>query len=176
MLYVPGYSNLSKFYEKYRINKGVIRPWEVKDDSWPAKKYKLFTYLGINYCLVYPLLIIVSTKISGIKVRFEDFPTVYLFHYARFEVVWQLIFVAFVEDAFFYWAHRFAHESKFMYKYHKIHHEFNEVFSLATEYFHPLDYIIGTLIPSAMPFIFLGGRAHCFMFFFWQVWKIFVST
>ena len=96
--------------------------------------------------------------------------------YVRFEVVWQLLFIAFVEDAVFYWAHRFAHESKFMYKYHKIHHEYNEVFSLATEYFHPLDYVIGTLIPSATPFILLGGRAHCFMFFFWQVWKIFVST
>ena len=22
----------------------------------------------------------------------------------------------------------------------------------------------------------MGSRAHCFMFFFWQVWKIFIST
>ena len=64
----------------------------------------------------------------------------------RLEMTWQLIFVAFVEDAFFYWAHRLAHSYQFLYKYHKIHHEYTEVFSLVTEYTHPIDYIVGILV------------------------------
>ncbi len=45
-----------------------------------------------------------------------------------------------------------------------------------TEFTHPIDYIIGILIPSAIPFIILGNKTHCFMFFSWQIWKIFIST
>lgn len=67
---------------------------------------------------------------------------------ARFELAWQLLFVSIVEDAGFYWAHRLSHEFKFLYKYHKIHHEYTEVFSLVTEYTHPIDYIIGILVWS----------------------------
>lgn len=63
-----------------------------------------------------------------------------------------------------------------MYRFHKVHHEYTEIFSLATEYMHPVDYITGVLIPSAMPFIILGSRVHCFTFFFWQAWKMMVST
>ena len=76
MLYLPGYSHLLSFYEKYRINKGVSKPWEIKE-TWPAKKKKLFTILGINYFIIYPFMVIGSTMISGIKVRFEGFPPLY---------------------------------------------------------------------------------------------------
>lgn len=33
-------------------------------------KKRLIYYLGLNYVLIYPLAIIISTKVSGIKVRF----------------------------------------------------------------------------------------------------------
>ena len=175
LIYVPGYFYLSKVYDRYRINQGVSRPWELKDD-WPAKKKKLFTILGINYCLIYPLLILASLKLGFLRLRFDNFPSVYFFLLLRFEVFWQLLFIILVEDAVTYWYHRTAHESKFLYKYHKVHHEYNEVFTLTTEYFHPLDYTFGILIPSAIPFFILGSKAHCFMFLFWQMWKIFEST
>ena len=84
--------------------------------------------------------------------------------------------MAVVEDAGFYWFHRIPHQYPSLYRFHKVHHEYSQSFSLATEATHPIDYILGILIPSAIPFVLLGSRAHCFMFFFWQVWKIFIST
>lgn len=76
LIYVPGYSDSVAWYERYRINKGM-RPWEnIKE--WPATKKRLFYYLGINYFIIYPAMIILSTKISGIKVRFEHLPSTYL--------------------------------------------------------------------------------------------------
>lgn len=75
-IYYPGYAGLSKSYEKYRINKGVKKPW--KYEEWPALRRRLFFYLGINYVVMYPLLISMSIKISGLKLRFHDFPSMYL--------------------------------------------------------------------------------------------------
>lgn len=75
LIYVPGYIGRAS-YEKYRINKGVARPWE-NNPKWPETKRKLFLYLGINYCLIYPGLIIGSTKLNGIKLRFEGVPSMY---------------------------------------------------------------------------------------------------
>ena len=75
LLYAPGYGNLVKAYDKYRINKGVQRPWE-NEKTWPSTKKKLFLYLGINYLLVYPGLIYISNKLSGIKLRFTEPPSV----------------------------------------------------------------------------------------------------
>ena len=88
----------------------------------------------------------------------------------------QLLFIMVIEDTTFYWCHRISHEITWLYKYHKVHHEYTETFSLTTEATHPIDYIIGVLIPAALPFVLMGSQVHCFMFFFWQVWKIYIST
>lgn len=69
LIYAPGYANAINSYDKYRINHGVKRAWEDNPD-WPKTKRRLFYYLGINYIIVYPAMIILSTAISGIKVRF----------------------------------------------------------------------------------------------------------
>lgn len=31
-------------------------------------------------------------------------------------------------------------------------------------------------MPSALGFVFLGSRAHCFTFFFWIAWKVMISS
>ena len=67
-IYAPGYLGLS-WYSKFRNNPGGKRVWE-DNPSWPKIRARLFTYLGINYCLIYPGMIIISTRLSGIKVRF----------------------------------------------------------------------------------------------------------
>jgi hypothetical protein len=69
-----------------------------------------------------------------------------------------------VEDAGFYWAHRLTHESQFLYKFHKIHHEYTETFSLATEYTHPVDYVIGILVS-----IWLCRYPPLFLSFSWGI-------
>lgn len=73
---------------------------------------------------------------------------------SRSEIVWQLIFVSFVEDCFFYWNHRISHQFKFLYKFHKVHHQYTETFSLVTEFTHPVDYLFGILVISLFNFRF----------------------
>ena len=33
-----------------------------------------------------------------------------------------------------------------MYKFHKVHHEYDKVFTVATEYFHPVDLVLGNVV------------------------------
>jgi len=33
-----------------------------------------------------------------------------------------------------------------LYKFHKVHHEYDKVFTVATEYFHPVDLILGNVV------------------------------
>lgn len=68
-IYAPGYFNIFDWYDKYRINKGVKRPWE-DNPKWPSIRRKMIIYLGVNYCVMYPGIIIASTKLSGIRLRF----------------------------------------------------------------------------------------------------------
>ena len=51
-----------------------------------------------------------------------------------------------IEDFFFFWAHKLSHDIGFLYRFHKIHHEYEFVFSLAAEYTHPVDYVLGVLV------------------------------
>jgi hypothetical protein len=74
MVYAFGYANVFKWYEKYRINEGVQRAWE-NNPKWPQERLRLFYYLGLNYLLVYPGMLFLSMKLSGIRLRFESEPS-----------------------------------------------------------------------------------------------------
>ena len=72
-----------------------------------------------------------------------------------------------VEDAFFYQSHRLLH-STWMYKsIHKIHHEIDITFSLAATHTHPVEYVIGNIIPMMVGPAILDYRMHRASMFGW---------
>lgn len=92
----------------------------------------------LNELMIYPMVVYVATSL-GVKQRFSDFPSFW-------ELLGQLLVIYFLEDFFFYWGHRLFHESATLYKFHKVHHEYDKVFTVATEYFHPVDLILGNVV------------------------------
>jgi sterol desaturase/sphingolipid hydroxylase (fatty acid hydroxylase superfamily) len=80
---------------------------------------------------------------GGIRVRFDDFPSFT-------ELFVQVMIVYFIEDFFFYWGHRFFHSYPVLYKMHKVHHEYDTLFTWITEYFHPLDFVVANLVQMAL--------------------------
>ena len=76
---------------------------------------------------------------GGVRVRFDNFPEFS-------EVLLQVYIVYFIEDFFFYSGHRMFHTFKCLYKMHKVHHEYDSLYTWATEYFHPFDYAVGNLV------------------------------
>jgi len=74
------------------------------------------------------------------------YPTRY--SYSLFKL---LVYKYFV-DIPFYICHRIFH-TKYLYKYHKKHHEIKAPVGISALYSHPIDYIFGNLVPVSVPLI-----------------------
>lgn len=58
-----------------------------------------------------------------------------------------------------YWVHRWAHEVKWLWRFHAIHHSPNRLYFLNAARFHPIEKVF-FLIPETIPFILLGTNAE----------------
>jgi sterol desaturase/sphingolipid hydroxylase (fatty acid hydroxylase superfamily) len=138
---LPGYLNwFPSFYERYKINKEANWPWE--RPNWKLMRRKMIYNLIINQVFIFPFFLSLSS-IIGVKQRFTNFPSFW-------EMFWQLCVIYFLDDLFFYWGHRTFHTFKSLYKMHKIHHEYDKVFTFTTEYFHPFDYAIANVVMNSL--------------------------
>lgn len=72
----------------------------------------------------------------------------------------QILFMVFCEDLMFYWSHRTLHTPWFYKNIHKVHHEWYNTICISSEYAHPVEFLIGNLIPLTLGAILLFGRAH----------------
>ena len=66
----------------------------------------------------------------------------------------KFIFFRYFVDVPFYFAHKLFH-TRYLYKYHKIHHIIKAPVGISAFYMHPIDFIFGNIIPIFVPFIFL---------------------
>ena len=73
LIFLPGYLGHS-FYQKYLINKSIQKPWQKQ--NWSYMRLRTIWYLFLNKGVVFPLLIYSSMKFSGLKTRFDNFPSV----------------------------------------------------------------------------------------------------
>ena len=62
-------------------------------------------------------------------------------------------------DVFLYCLHRLFH-SKYLYRFHKIHHELIEPVGPGALYAHPIDYIFGISLPLVLPFIVISANIY----------------
>lgn len=54
-----------------------------------------------------------------------------------------------------YWLHRLFHSSKFLYQFHKVHHEFKYPISLGAFYADPVDFFVVNMFPFTLPIFLL---------------------
>jgi methylsterol monooxygenase len=81
--------------------------------------------------------------------------------------VWEFALFMVVDDIYFYFFHRTAHENKFMYKkIHRVHHRAFNPIPLEYLYVHPLEWMGGTVgIAATAAFIgFTMGEINCWPF------------
>ena len=72
-------------------------------------------------------------------------------------------------DIMFYTFHRLLH-TKYLYKYHKKHHELLDPVGLGAIYSHPIDYIFGLTLPLIIPCILTSAHINTVLFI------LFIST
>lgn len=82
-------------------------------------------------------------------------------------MLWQLAFCMVIEAIAFYVLHRLSHE--WLYQFHKVHHEYKVTSVWAAAHSHPLDYIIGGMIPAGLGPKILGRHMHYLTYVIWYV-------
>jgi len=164
----------------YRLKSPFIERYKVLEDPWPWesdpeafrkffwKTMKLYFvnmvgFGGLGYAQFYlfdiPLLCDVSP--SGV-------PSTYI-------MIAQTMFCMMMEDFTFHFSHRFLHWKRIYPYIHKIHHEYNITISISAQYAHPLEFVFGNLLPTAVGPLILGKKIHFTTLFVWYVLRHFES-
>ena len=79
-----------------------------------------------------------------------------------------MVFMMVAEDITFHFLHRFSHWKVIYPYFHKYHHTYKTSVSIVGELFHPVDYIVGVLIPGSVgPNILGKENLHLATYFFW---------
>ncbi len=158
------------FFENYKIH-DVPWPWKKDVKAWDKLMKDTIMLLSFNHVIILPLLSIhyYITNESPFRTDFESLPTCW-------EVLWQTIFFMVCDDFTFYWSHRFLHWDKIYPYIHKIHHNYVTTVSIASEYAHPLEFVVGNVITSNFGLILLGKRMHLFTAFMWVILRVSETT
>jgi len=130
-----------------------------------------FKIIAFNQFIVVPLFTYANIYVKGVLIRtdYESLPTV-------LEAIWQIYFFIFVEDFLFYWSHRFLHWNVIYPYIHKIHHEYKNTISIATENVHPIEFILANIAPVNFPILILQKRVHLLTHSMWIWVRVFKAT
>jgi ornithine lipid hydroxylase len=76
-----------------------------------------------------------------------------------------MLLMLIVSDFFRYWLHRSAHEQKWLWRFHAVHHSVQKLYWLNVGRFHPFDKAIQMLCDT-IPFVILGVDARVVALYF----------
>jgi len=159
------------FIERYKILDSPW-PWNQDPEKWKNLLKKTIISLLINQLIVLPLLIgsdYFISKVSPYRTDLDSFPS-------SFEIIWQTIVFMVIEDFSFYWTHRALHWDKIYPYIHKIHHQYVYSVSIASEYSHPVEYLLSNCIPSSLGPLILGKKVHLATYLLWIVLRVAETT
>jgi len=78
-----------------------------------------------------------------------------------------IFFFMLCEDFCFYWTHRALHSKALYAAIHKMHHTHQTTVGIAAEYAHPVEFVLGNMLPTSVGPMILGPRAHMLTIFAW---------
>lgn len=132
--------------------------WEEDKPRWAILRNKAIKLNLINIGIIGPIGVILDSiflRDSTMSSSVPEYSTIFI----------HFLFCMMVEGILFYIFHKVGH--LYLYKYHKVHHEFHVPTPLATTYFHPIDYILGVVIPFAVGPKLLAKEIHILTLMFW---------
>lgn len=88
----------------------------------------------------------------------------------------QISFCMMIEDITFYFSHRMLHHPRVYPSVHKIHHENKVNYCLASVHTHPIEYMLGNILPMMLGPGILWHRIHRAAIFGWYVVRMFETS
>lgn len=170
------YKNEFPLVEACRITKNKPWPWNspdkfIRDQFQNAVFWGILTVLFNNLCVSFPSAFTTFdlgyTYLGAFSYTLESFPT-------PFTVLWQVFVCAIVEDIMFYHTHRTLHHPSLYGWIHKWHHRFSATIGIASESAHPIEFLLGNLVPVVAGPLLV--RAHIFTFLLWLTVRIFETV
>ena len=169
MMYVIYHLELP-FFERYKVNDRPW-PWNNKNEDWNGMLYKTIKQLLFNHLLILPIVSAESLirGESNFRCDRETFPD-------SFEIISQIVIFMISEDFCFYWAHRFLHWD-YIYPYiHKRHHLWINSISIASEYAHPIEFIVSNVLTTNIAPLIFNKRTHILTMYIWVILRLGETT
>ncbi|CAH1123912.1 unnamed protein product [Ceutorhynchus assimilis] len=140
-------TNMPKVIRRYKIQPGTNEPVDrtkLMKVIWCVLLNQIAVGIPSSYLMYY------SMKWRGFP-GIRELPT---FHWVLYELAIHIL----VEEAAFYYSHRFLH-SKHIYKYiHKQHHEWTAPIAVTAIYCHPVEHIFSNLVPPFLGVFIMGSH------------------
>lgn len=175
IIMLPIYYMQHPFFEQFKIQRDRPWPWldkqeKVRRDFWNliARSVKLTLF---NAFIVGPILTVSKTYLlpphpSMFRTDNESWPNL-------LQNIRDLCILAILHEFGFYFTHRMMHSYPFLYKYHKVHHEFKMNVALAAQYNHPIDFILSIGGPMLLALALVNP--HSSTYFQFLVWSLFAN-
>ena len=164
------YKSRFEFFERYRISADPW-PWEKDAEAFKSQLKRTFKTLALNNLVLMPGFSMIPVLAGLCEVNTSP-----IFYPSAFEIVWQIILFMVVEDTVFYWGHRLLHTPWFYKRIHKQHHEYSTTVGLAAEYAHPVEFILGNMLPTGLGATLIGSHCHIVTWYMWMFIRILETT
>eukprot|EP00554_Chaetoceros_debilis_P010615 CAMPEP_0194108298 /NCGR_PEP_ID=MMETSP0150-20130528/8026_1 /TAXON_ID=122233 /ORGANISM="Chaetoceros debilis, Strain MM31A-1" /LENGTH=331 /DNA_ID=CAMNT_0038796973 /DNA_START=82 /DNA_END=1077 /DNA_ORIENTATION=- len=188
---IPVYYLQHPFFEQYKVQEDQPWPWlheslPVRQKFWALTRRTL-KFSSFNLFVLVPILVVAkchSARMLGIPpmsfranidIRVgtdtdetSDYLSAGWPGYS--EIIMQQICMTAIHEFGFYASHKMMHVYPFLYKYHKVHHEYKMNNALAAQHNHPIDYILSIAIPGLLPSLIM--QPHSFVMFQWFLWTM----
>jgi sterol desaturase/sphingolipid hydroxylase (fatty acid hydroxylase superfamily) len=137
------------FLSKFGLLKRCIIQHNKSVDNVLIKKCLINFF--INHFFMMPLLLgLIAYPIWISLMPVDSLPITSLDNIPDIKTIIKHLFICIIiEDFLFYWSHRILHHPLLYKRFHKKHHEFKVLtgYSIAAEYTHPVESILGNIIP-----------------------------
>jgi sterol desaturase/sphingolipid hydroxylase (fatty acid hydroxylase superfamily) len=173
----PIYYIQHPFFEQFKIQD---KPWpwlnkneKVRKAFWNLAKRSL-KLATVNLFILAPILSLLKIQtlallgFKGPSFATDDksWPS---FQKSFFDV----IFLTMIHEFGFYVSHRLMHSYTFLYKFHKVHHEYKENIALAAQHNHSIDFVLSIALPALLALSIV--KCHSVTQFQWTLWTMYAN-
>lgn len=162
LIYWAFYRYEIEFIERYKNNEEPW-PWYEDKEKWQKLVKKSILMLFVNSNVISVSVYLLISKLGLLEhhsMSVEDVPE-------PLELALSIFFFMLCEDFTFYWCHRGLHHKRIYPYIHKMHHTYTTPVGISAEYAHPLEFVFGNMLPTAVGPAILGPKAHLVTIFAW---------